>query len=67
LSIVERVVNVLPQLHVTLISLYLGWVSIFMAYLPFAEHLEPEARPASGGRRPFGPKGIAHYPRSRCY
>jgi hypothetical protein len=27
---VERVVNVLPQLQVTAISLYLGWVSIFM-------------------------------------
>jgi hypothetical protein len=28
------VVNVLPQLHVTLISVYLGWVSIFMVLVP---------------------------------
>jgi hypothetical protein len=31
---VERVVNVFPQLQVTLISLYFGCVSIFMLRLP---------------------------------
>jgi hypothetical protein len=31
---VERVVNVLPQLHVTLISPYFGWMFAFMIDVP---------------------------------
>ncbi len=31
---VERVVKLLPQLHVTLISSYAGWIPAFMATLP---------------------------------
>jgi hypothetical protein len=49
------VVNVLPQLHVTLISVYLGWVSIFMVGMPSVlpgARLDARTRKAGGRREP---------------
>jgi hypothetical protein len=63
LLIVERVVNVLPQLHVTAISVYFGWVSIFMC----GAFQLPDMRlaPAAGRRRTIEePEGITNYPPS---
>jgi hypothetical protein len=42
---VERVVNVLPQLHVTWISLYCGWIPVFIKHLcdgPIEAPLPPQ-------------------------
>jgi hypothetical protein len=47
LPTVDRVLNVLPQLHVTSISAYLGWMASFMAFLVGARK-EIMALPGAG-------------------